>query len=114
MFSSPLVESMDIVFLLVSISSMNLFLPIIERIKLSFINPLIKKNYDIRLALIKFVPGNEFSAPIVHDFTTSVTSFESWFANDHTPIEQHTQAGAIAICKTLVLFYHNFSDEYFR
>jgi hypothetical protein len=80
----------------------------------SFINPLIEKNYDIRLALIKCIPGDEFSAPVVHAFTRSVTCFESWFANDHTPIGQHTQAGAIAICKTLVLFYHNFSDEYFR
>jgi hypothetical protein len=60
-----MVESMDIAFLLVNISSMNLVFATVTHMISSILNPLIENNYDIRLALIKFISGDGDPVPIV-------------------------------------------------
>jgi hypothetical protein len=90
---------MDIAFLLVDISSTNPLFSTIANMVSSIINPLIKNNYDIRLALIKLRSDNHSAMPIIHHFTRSAINFKHWLITDHAPVDRHIRNETIAICK---------------
>lgn len=94
-----MIESMDIAFLLVNISSKNLLFSTVTYIISSIINPLLENNHDFCLALINLKSDEPSLVPIVHYFTKSVINFEHWFVIDHASVGRHAQGETVAICK---------------
>jgi hypothetical protein len=94
-----MIESMDIAFLLVNISSTNRLFSTVTAMISSVINPLIKNNYDIRLALIQIRSIDHSSTPIVHSFTRSVIKFTHRLLTDRVTEERPTQGETIPTCK---------------
>ncbi|CAF4713667.1 unnamed protein product, partial [Rotaria magnacalcarata] len=64
-------ESMDIAFLLVTMSPMNSVPSDVTDMISSVISSILKNNCDIHLALVKYISDNDIRVPTVHPFTTS-------------------------------------------
>jgi hypothetical protein len=109
-----MIDSMDIAFLLVNTSPVNLLFPIVTQMISSVVNPLIENNYDVHLALIKLKSDDGVGETTVQSFTKSLAKFKHWLHSSRAAVGRHTKGGTTAICKKDILFYHNFTYQYFR
>lgn len=105
---SPMIESMDIAFLLGNIASTDPLFATVRYMISSVINPLIDNNYDVRLASIKSRYDDD-------SFTSSLAKFEHWFDNDHAPVARYTQGESLPICKSATISSRSyFATSMFR
>ncbi|CAF1126921.1 unnamed protein product [Rotaria magnacalcarata] len=94
-------ESMDIAFLLVTMSPMNSVPSDVTNMISSVISSILKNNCDIHLALVKYISDNDIRVPTVHPFTTSVSTFRNWLTTSDAPVQQHSHKGTIEILDSL-------------
>ncbi|CAM4862623.1 unnamed protein product [Rotaria socialis] len=94
-------ESMDIAFLLVTMSPMNSCPSDVADMISSIINPILENNCDTHLALVKYKSENDIRVPTVYPFTTSVSTFKNWFTTSDAPVQQHSHKGTIEILDSL-------------